>query len=229
MKKIIIAIDGYSSCGKSTLAKALAKELGYAYVDSGAMYRAVALYFLNQEISLINKAEIEKALSEIEIEFRYNPQTQQSETYLNNVLVEQQIRSMEVSSVVSEVSAIKEVRFAMAALQRRAGLNSGIVMDGRDIGTNIFPNAELKIFMTAEPDIRAERRCLELAQKGQAEPLEKVKENLVHRDYVDTHREENPLVQANDAIVLDNSNLLPEEQLEIALGWALREVEDLSA
>lgn len=211
-KKINIAIDGYSSCGKSTLAKALAKDIGYVYVDSGAMYRCVTLYFLEQHIDLQNSAEIERALKEIEIDF------EEQNVYLNGKDVSERIRSMEISNAVSRVSAIKAVRKAMVYLQQNIGKKQNLVMDGRDIGTTVFPDAQLKIFMTAHPMIRAQRRYKELLEKGQEVPLDDVMANLNMRDYEDTHREESPLVQAEDAIVLDNSFLTPTEQLEMVKG-----------
>jgi len=222
VERIIIAIDGYSSCGKSTLAKALAARLGYAYIDSGAMYRAVTLYFQHYHIPLDDEAAISEALENIHIEFQYNPVLQQNETWLNGESVESAIRSLEVSNAVSPVSAIKSVRQAMVALQRKAGLNKGIVMDGRDIGTNVFPEAELKIFMTADPEVRAIRRYEELRAKGENHSLEAIRQNLSERDRIDTSRSENPLRQAEDALVLDNSALTPEQQLQ----WAIQLVKD---
>jgi cytidylate kinase len=222
VERIIIAIDGYSSCGKSTLAKALAARLGYAYIDSGAMYRAVTLYFQHHHIPLDDEAAIVEALENIHIEFHYNPVLQQNETWLNGEPVETAIRSLEVSNAVSPVSAIKSVRQAMAALQRKAGQNKGIVMDGRDIGTHVFPEAELKLFMTADPEVRAMRRYEELRAKGENHSLEAIRQNLSERDRIDTSRAENPLRQAADALVLDNSQLSQEQQLE----WALQRVKD---
>lgn len=222
VERIIIAIDGYSSCGKSTLAKALAARLGYAYIDSGAMYRAVTLYFQHHHIPLDDEAAILEALENIHIEFHYNPVLHQNETCLNGESVETSIRSLEVSNAVSPVSAIKSVRKAMVALQRKAGQNKGIVMDGRDIGTNVFPNAELKIFMTADPEVRAMRRYEELRAKGEKHSLEAIRNNLSERDRIDTSRAENPLRQAADALILDNSALTPEQQLQ----WALERVKD---
>jgi cytidylate kinase len=220
MSKITIAIDGYSSCGKSTLAKALAAKLGYAYVDSGAMYRCVTLYGLRNGLikdhSFIED-EIIKILSEINLRFEFNPNTKTSDTFLNNENVEKDIRQMIVSENVSKISAIKAVRTKMIMIQRELGKNGGIVMDGRDIGTNVFPKAELKLFMTADPDIRTQRRLDELTSKGQHPTFLDVKQNLLSRDHEDTHRKENPLIQANDAIVLDNSDLSREQQLEFVL------------
>ena len=220
MERIIIAIDGYSSCGKSTLAKAIAARLGYAYVDSGAMYRAVTLYFLHHYIPLDDAPAIEEALHNIHIDFHYNPILQRNETWLNGESVEEAIRSLKVSNLVSPVSAIKSVRTTMVHLQRKAGKNKGIVMDGRDIGTNVFPNAEIKIFMTASLEIRAQRRFDELKAKGQHHTLEEIQHNLAERDRIDTTRSENPLIQAADALVLDNSLMNEQEQLE----WAMIQI-----
>ena len=228
MSKITIAIDGYSSCGKSTLAKALAAHLGYAYVDSGAMYRCVTLYALRKGLIKDNHSflpeEIIKLLPEIKLSFEFNSHTKSSDTFLNAENVEKEIRQMIVSNNVSEVSAIHEVRVKMIAIQRELGKNGGIVMDGRDIGSNVFTSAELKIFMTADTDIRTQRRFDELTSKGQHIAYGDVKLNLIHRDYEDTHRKENPLVQAKDAIVLDNSELTREQQLE----YVLKLIDDLT-
>ncbi len=221
MKRITIAIDGYSSCGKSTIAKAVAAKLGYSYVDTGAMYRAVTLYAIEHGIikdGAFDEHEIVLALDEIHLTFRFNPNTKTSETFLNGVNVEKEIRSMLVSSSVSPVSKIHEVRVRMVALQREMGKDKGVVMDGRDIGTNVFPDAELKIFMTADTDVRAHRRYDELRSKGVKTTFEEVRQNLISRDHEDTHRKENPLVQAPDAIVLDNTDLTREEQLEFVMG-----------
>lgn len=220
MSKIIVAIDGYSSCGKSTLAKALAQRMGYAYVDSGAMYRCVALYALKTGVIKDKKFENEeiiKLLPKIKIAFKYDPHHKTNETYLNDENVEKQIRTLEVADVVSKVSSIKEVRAHMAVIQRSLGKDKGVVMDGRDIGSHIFPNAELKIFMTADPDVRVQRRMDEMNSKGMHVEKSEVKTNLLQRDYDDTHRKENPLVKAKDAIVLDNSELSKEEQLEFVV------------
>lgn len=220
MSKIIIAIDGYSSCGKSTLARALAARLGYAYIDSGAMYRCVTLYALKTGIIKDQRFEPEEiihSLPKIHISFQYNSHTKANDAYLNGENVEKQIRTMEVAALVSKVSTIKEVRVHMASIQRALGTDKGIVMDGRDIGTHIFPNAELKIFMTADTDIRVQRRLDELNSKGMHVELSEVKENLLQRDFEDTHRKENPLVKAKDAIILDNSDLNKEEQLDFVL------------
>ncbi len=221
MRKITIAIDGYSSCGKSTLAKSLAQKLNYSYIDTGAMYRAVTLYAIQHGIisekGLLSEKELIKALPNISINFVFNPKNRHSETYLNKVNVEKEIRSMEVSKHVSQISAIKEVRQKMVSLQRKMGKNKAVVLDGRDIGTNVFPDAELKIFMTADPKIRAARRMDEMSSKGEFHKFEEVLENLLKRDREDMNRKENPLVQAQDAIVLDNSELNREEQLEFVL------------
>ena len=219
MKKIIITIDGYSSCGKSTLAKQLAQELQYNFIDSGAMYRAVTLYFLRNHVDLEKKDQVIEALNNISLEFVYNEHAGKSDIYLNGENVEALIRDMLVSENVSNVSTIKEVREFAVAQQRKMGGNKGIVMDGRDIGTTVFPNAELKIFMTADNAVRVERRYKELFQKNPNITIEEIKNNLEMRDYIDTNREVSPLRKADDAIVLDNSNLTMQEQLKMALKW----------
>jgi len=219
-QKIIIAIDGFSSCGKSTLAKAMAKNLQYVFIDTGAMYRAVALFFLRAGIDFNNTSDIASALNKIILQFKYNPATLQSDMYLNEENVEQEIREMRVSQKVSEVAAISLVRDFAVAQQQAMGESKGIVMDGRDIGTVVFPKAELKIFVTASPDIRVQRRFLELSAKNAAITVEEISENLQHRDLIDTTREHSPLKQADDALVLDNSNMSREAQLDIALQWA---------
>lgn len=220
MKKIIITIDGWSSCGKSTLAKQMAKALNYVYVDSGAMYRAITLYFLRNHVDWTDKKEVEKALKEISLQFFYNDKTQQSEIYLNGENVEYVIRDLVVAEKVSEVAAIKEVRDFAVAQQKKMGKSRGIVMDGRDIGTVVFPDAELKIFMTADNAIRVERRYKELFEKNPNITLEEVKTNLEMRDYIDSHREASPLRKADDAIILDNSNITEKEQFQNAMKWA---------
>jgi len=220
---IVVAIDGYSSCGKSTLAKALAKKLHYIYVDSGAMYRAVALYFLRNDIDVHDHARIEEALKDIHLNF--HSRDYETHITLNGEEVSEEIRQMPVSEKVSEVSALKEVRREMVKQQQRMGQSKNIVMDGRDIGTAVFPQATVKIFMTADPKVRAERRFKEISQKNPDITLEEVFENLAHRDYADTTREESPLIRAADAIILDNTNLTPEEQLQ----FALNKVEKLKA
>ncbi|MDB5133248.1 MAG: cytidylate kinase [Mucilaginibacter sp.] len=212
---VIVAIDGYSSCGKSTLAKALAKKLHFIYVDSGAMYRAVALYFLRKKIDLHNHEQIAEALKNIHLNF--HSRDYETHITLNDEEVSDEIRQMPVSETVSSVSAIREVRKEMVKQQQRMGRTKSIVMDGRDIGTAVFPDAPVKIFMTADPLVRAERRFKELKHKHPEITLEEVFENLAHRDYQDTTRTESPLVRAKDAIVLDNTNLTPDQQLEFAL------------
>lgn len=214
-ENFIIAIDGFSSCGKSTVAKAVAKKLNFVFVDSGAMYRAVTLYFLRNNIDFANTSAVAEALQNIHIDFI--PNTEKTQILLNGEDVSDEIRQMEVSEKVSEVSAIKEVRHAMVAQQQQLGSRRNIVMDGRDIGTTVFPDANLKIFMTADPLIRANRRLAELSSKGENVTLEEVIENLAHRDHIDSTREESPLRQATDAIVLDNSHLSQEEQLAFVL------------
>lgn len=212
---IVVAIDGYSSCGKSTLAKALAKELDFVYVDSGAMYRAVALYFLRNNIDVKDHAAIANALDNIHLNF--NSRDFESHITLNDEEVSEEIRQMHVAEAVSTVAAIKEVRVAMVQQQQRMGGSKNIVMDGRDIGTVVFPDAQVKLFMTADPKVRAERRHKELLPKNPDITLEEVFDNLAHRDYQDTTREESPLVRAEDAIILDNTDLSPKEQLLFAI------------
>jgi len=215
-KNLVVAIDGYSSCGKSTLAKALAKKLGFIYIDSGAMYRAVTLYFLRNHIDVSDDAKVADALKHIELNF--HSRDYESHITLNGEEVSDEIRLMPVSENVSEVSAHKQVRHEMVKQQQRMGKSKNIVMDGRDIGTTVFPDAPLKFFMTADPKIRAERRFKELESKGNNKTtLEEVFENLAHRDYADTTRKESPLVRADDAIILDNTELTQTEQLEFAL------------
>lgn len=214
--KIVIAVDGHSSCGKSTMAKALAKKIGYIYIDSGAMYRAVTLFCLENGLfddkRQIDEAGLKARMNDICIEFKNDPESGRPETWLNGRNVERQIRSMEVSHLVSPVSALKFVRTAMTAQQQAMGRQKGIVMDGRDIGTTVFPEAELKIFVTASAEIRARRRWEELKLKGQETPYEEVLENVRKRDYIDQNRAESPLKKADDAILLDNSALTLEEQ-----------------
>lgn len=215
MKKITIAIDGFSSCGKSTMAKDLAREIGYIYVDSGAMYRAVTLYCIKSQLFNDNQLDINRLkndISQIEIRFKINKETSLPETYLNGVNVEKEIRTMEVSSKVSQVSAIDFVREAMVAQQQAMGQQKGIVMDGRDIGTTVFPDAELKIFVTASPEIRATRRYDELKGKGLDAQYEEILENVKQRDYIDQNRDISPLRQAEDALLLNNTNLTIEQQ-----------------
>ena len=217
MKDIIITIDGWSSCGKSTLAKQLAKALGYIYVDSGAMYRAITLHFLRNHVNWTDRAEVVEALSEISLEFIYNPKSQSSEMFLNGENVEYVIRDLVIAEKVSEIAAIKEVREFAVAQQQQMGKSKGIIMDGRDIGTVVFPEAELKIFMTADDAVRVERRFKELFEKNPNITLEEVKANLELRDYIDSHREVSPLRKADDALVLDNTNLTEEEQFHKAM------------
>ena len=217
MKKITIAIDGFSSCGKSTMAKDLAKEIGYIYIDSGAMYRAVTLYSLQQGIfgaDGIDEVRLQQEMEQIHISFQLNATTGRPDTYLNGVNVEQQIRTMEVSSHVSPIAALPFVREAMVKQQQEMGKAKGIVMDGRDIGTTVFPDAELKIFVTASPEIRAQRRYDELKAKGEQANLQEILEDVKQRDYIDQHRETSPLRKADDALLLDNSQLTIAEQKE---------------
>ncbi len=215
-KNLVVAIDGYSSCGKSTLAKALAKKLGFIYIDSGAMYRAVTLFFIRNHINTSDESAVTDALQHIELNF--HSRDYESHITLNGEEVSEEIRKMPVSENVSEVSAIKQVRKEMVRQQQRMGRSKNIVMDGRDIGTTVFEDAQVKLFMTADPKIRAERRFKELQRKGDTSTtLEEVFENLAHRDYADTTRKESPLVRAEDAIILDNTDITPEEQLEFAL------------
>lgn len=221
-KKIIITIDGWSSCGKSTLAKQLAKELGYVYIDSGAMYRAITLYFLRNHIDWTDVKEVNAALKNINIEFIFNKKSQQSEVVLNGENVEYLIRDLVIAEKVSDVAAIKQVRSFAVSLQKGMGTKKGIVMDGRDIGTTVFPLAELKIFMVADGHVRVERRFKELYEKNPNITIEEVKNNLEMRDYIDSHREVSPLRKAVDAIELDNTMLTMQEQLEIALTLAKR-------
>ena len=216
-KKLIITIDGWSSCGKSTLAKQLSKKLDYTYIDSGAMYRAITLYFLRNHIDWTDTKEVKQALKDISLQFIPNPITQQSEIYLNNENVEYVIRDLVIAEKVSDVSAIKAVRTFAVAEQQKMGENKGIVMDGRDIGTTVFPDAEVKIFMTADSAVRVERRYKELFDKNPNISIEEIQANLEMRDYIDSHREVSPLRQAKDAVELDNTNLSEKQQLDIAL------------
>lgn len=219
MKKITIAIDGYSSTGKSTLAKALAKKMGYLYVDSGAMYRAVTLYALDNSLigSQLNQNQLISLLPQIQIEFKMNPETGIGEVFLNGKNVEQEIRSMRVSEWVSPVSAISEVRTKLVSQQQSMGLKKGVVMDGRDIGSVVFPNAELKLFLTADDDVRAKRRFDELMQMSPNVSLESVKANLIARDQQDSSREDSPLIQTQDSVIIDNSKLTIQDQLDLVL------------
>jgi len=214
-KNIVVAIDGYSSCGKSTLAKALAKKLHFVYVDSGAMYRAVTLYFLRNLVDITSEKAVAEALENIHLDF--HARDYETHITLNGEEVSNEIRDMKISELVSPVSALKKVRTEMVKQQQRMGKTANIVMDGRDIGTTVFPDASLKIFMTADPKVRAERRFKEMVAKGDSISLEEVFENLAHRDFLDTTRTESPLKRAEDAIILDNTELTPEEQLSFAL------------
>jgi cytidylate kinase len=219
-KKIIITIDGWSSCGKSTLAKQLARKLGYIYVDSGAMYRAITLYFLRNNIDLSDRKEIKEALKSISLEFVFNTNSNNSEIFLNGENVEYLIRDMFIAEKVSDVAAIKEVREFAVGQQQKMGMKKGIVMDGRDIGTVVFPKAELKIFMTADNAVRVQRRFKEMFEKNPNVTIEEVRNNLELRDYIDSNREISPLKKAEDAIVIDNTHITPEEQLDKALSFA---------
>lgn len=220
MNNITIAIDGFSSTGKSTLAKQLAKHLGYVYVDTGAMYRAVTYFAMQNHLvseDFLDKEGLIQKLSEIKLHFQFNPELGFAEMYLNNVNVEMQIRTIEVSRLVSKIAEISEVRSKLVEQQQEMGKNKGIVMDGRDIGTVVFPDAELKLFMTASAHTRAKRRFDELAEKGQLVTYEEVLQNVEERDYIDTHREDSPLVKAKDAIEIDNSTLTKEEQFDLVV------------
>ncbi|MCU0441263.1 MAG: (d)CMP kinase [Bacteroidia bacterium] len=223
--RIIIAIDGFSSCGKSTLAKQIANALHYRYIDTGAMYRATSLYFLRYHVDLYHPEQVAAALPSIEIDFRKHPQTNLQETFLNGENVEEEIRvNPRVVSIVSDVSAISEVRRFLVKQQQQLGLQKGIVMDGRDIGTVVFPKAELKIFVTADPKIRTQRRLDELREKGQQTTFEEVLANLQKRDHIDSTRADSPLKKAEDAIELDNSHLSKEDQFELVMEWVKRAI-----
>jgi cytidylate kinase len=230
VSSLTIAIDGYSSCGKSTLAKELAKKLGYIYVDSGAMYRAVTLHFMNTGLlkdgHFIEK-QIVTELDAIDIRFESHLEQKRSETYLNNINVEKDIRTMAISKQVSAISAIGQVRDKLVKIQQDLGIKGGVIMDGRDIGTVVFPNADLKLYMVAENDIRAERRYKELVTKGESVNLEEVKKSIARRDYLDMNRDISPLRKANDAIEIDNSELSEVEQMELALGLIQDKIKSL--
>lgn len=213
MDKIVIAIDGYSGCGKSSTAKAVAKILGYTYIDSGAMYRAATLHFLNEKLSLSDEEEVKKGLNSLNISFQINLETGLQETYLNNKNVEEEIRSMHISQMVSELATVASIRKELVAQQQRLGRGKGVVMDGRDIGSVVFPNAELKVFMTADLKTRAERRQLELYEKGKSVDLKEIEENLAKRDKIDSSRTESPLLKMSDAVEVDTSNLTFEGQV----------------
>lgn len=229
MKKITIAIDGYSSCGKSTMAKDLAREVGYIYVDTGAMYRSVTLYAMRNGLfnadGSINTCELEQKMGEINISFRLNSETGRPDTYLNGELVEKDIRTMEVSARVSPIAALPFVRKALVARQQAMGNEKGIIMDGRDIGTVVFPDAELKIFVTASAEVRAQRRYDELKAKGMPADFEDILKNVKERDYIDSHREVSPLRKADDAIELDNSNMTIAEQK----AWLMQKFNEATA
>lgn len=229
MKKITIAIDGYSSCGKSTMAKDLAREVGYIYVDTGAMYRSVTLYAMRNGLfnadGSINTSELEQKMGEINISFRLNSETGRPDTYLNGELVEKDIRTMEVSARVSPIAALPFVRKALVARQQAMGKEKGIIMDGRDIGTVVFPDAELKIFVTASAEVRAQRRYDELKAKGMPADFDDILKNVKERDYIDSHREVSPLRKADDAIELDNSNMTIAEQK----AWLMQKFNEATA
>ncbi len=227
MKKITIAIDGYSSCGKSTIAKDLAHKLDYIYIDTGAMYRAVTLYLLQNNIITKDGKEVykmEEFLDEIAITFQCDPKTKKCEVFLNGENVEQDIRGLIVANNVSFVASSKEVREKLVSIQRELGKSKGVVMDGRDIGTVVFPDAELKLFVTSDTEIRAKRRYNELRGKGEKVSLEDVKANLEKRDYIDSHRKESPLTQAEDAVIIDTSHLTREEQTDVAYDLVMERV-----
>lgn len=214
---MVIALDGHSSCGKSSTAKRVAKKLGYTFIDTGAMYRAVSLYFYDNHVTLTNPKEVEKALSEIHITFHFNDHRGASDVYLNGLNVEEEIRKMYISQMVSEVSAITIVRKSMVAQQQKMAKHRGVVMDGRDIGTKVFPDAEIKIFMTADPAIRAERRQRELLEKGELVDLEVILANIKKRDIIDSTRQEGPLIQSEDAILMDTSYMMLDEQVDFVV------------
>lgn len=220
MKKIIIAIDGYSACGKSTTAKEVARELNYRYIDSGAMYRSVTKYFLDHHISITNPKEVEKALDNIRISFVVNSKGI-TETFLNGINVESAIRKMKISENVSQVSALREVRMAMVQQQRKLGKEKGIVMDGRDIGTVVFPDAELKVFLTADMLVRAFRRQKELLERNDLVDIDEIVENLIRRDQIDSTRKESPLVKAENAVLIDTTHITIDEQVDEVIRMAL--------
>jgi cytidylate kinase len=227
-KKITIAIDGYSSCGKSTLAKALASELNYVFIDTGAMYRAVTLFLMRKKLVTSSTLEIDKIISslpEIKLHFERNSETKRLEMYLNDENVEEEIRKMEVSNLVSKVSTIREVRQKLVAEQQKMGENGGVVMDGRDIGSVVFPNAELKLFITASQEIRSRRRFDELTAKGENVTLHEISKNLIDRDYQDSNRTESPLIQTEDAIVIDNSEMSIDFQFNFVMKLVAKTLE----
>lgn len=223
LRKIVIAIDGYSACGKSSTAKEVSTILGYRYIDTGAMYRAVTLYFLEHHVALTNPKDIAKALQQIHISFKTNSRNK-TETFLNGLSVEKGIRTMQVSEMVSQVSTIKDVRTAMVEQQRRMGKEKAVVMDGRDIGTVVFPHAELKLFMNADLLVRAFRRQRELLDKNQLVDLDDVLENILHRDKIDTTRVESPLTRADDAVLLDTTHITLDEQVDEVIRMALSKI-----
>lgn len=226
-KKLIIAIDGHSSCGKSTVAKDLAKKIAYTYIDSGAMYRVVTLFAMRNDLISNDKVDENKLahiIDQVQISFQYNEEKKRHETYLNNELVEDEIRSLEIANHVSSIAKIKFVREKMVAFQRELSKDGGVIMDGRDIGTVVFPNADLKIFMTADVEIRAIRRFKELSEKGENISLDEIRENVRKRDYIDENRDESPLRKADDAIILDNSHITPEEQLD----WIVERMKEIA-
>ncbi len=227
MRKIVIAIDGYSACGKSSTAKEVAKELNYRYIDSGAMYRAVTLYFLDHLVAITNPKEVEKAIREIQLSFRVNAKGV-SELFMNGINIERDIRKMRISENVSPVSALKEVRKAMVAIQRKLGKDKGIVMDGRDIGSVVFPQAELKLFLTAEMLVRAFRRQKELLQRDDLVDIDTIVENLTKRDQIDSTRKESPLVKSPDAVSIDTTHITIDEQVDEVVRQAFSKIVSLA-
>lgn len=226
-KKITIAIDGHSSTGKSTAAKQLAEKLGYIFVDSGAMYRAVSFFALSENLIVngqLDKQQLINRLNDITITFKHNPVTEKADVYLNGINIEEQIRSLEVSAVVSLVAEVSEVRTKLVVQQQAMGKDKGVVMDGRDIGTVVFPDADLKVFMTANPEIRAQRRIAELTESGKSVTYEQVLKNVLERDHIDSTRTDSPLVQAADALLLDTSSMSREQQFELLHSWALEKL-----
>lgn len=225
MKRINIAIDGWSSCGKSTMARQLARLLNYVFIDSGAMYRAITLFFIRNQVDLTDIHAVEKALQSVNLKFQLNSDSGNNEIWMNGESVEKEIRTMDVAQRVSDVAALKQVREFAVAQQQQIGQGKGVVMDGRDIGTMVFPDAELKIFMTANEEVRVNRRLKELQQKNPEISIDEVTENLRMRDHIDSTRDVSPLRRAEDAIILDNSNLSPDQQLGLALEWAKQRIE----
>jgi cytidylate kinase len=226
-KKITIAIDGHSSTGKSTAAKQLASALGYVFVDSGAMYRAVSLFALSENMvnnNILDKQQLVESLNKVRIHFKYNPQTDKADVYLNDLNVETQIRTIEVSAVVSLIAEVSEVRAKLVFQQQELGKSKGVVMDGRDIGTVVFPDAELKVFMTAASDVRAQRRYTETMERGDQVSYEDVLQNVMERDRIDSSRADSPLVRAPDALLLDTSSMTREQQFELLKSWAMERI-----